>query len=432
MKNYGKQIEAEPGSPPAGMYVPIEFPSLVVLGERTRDGRLVTPEGFSPLDLPRTVYMQTRQAGGHDGAVVAARLDYVAVDGKNVSGGGWIIDNPDGRMAAHLVKTQVLRGNSIDMSVAQKDIDMRFIEEGGSYWMEVDMNNARLSATTLVGKPAFDNAGAVIPDGWDVEGVDAPEEAIVAAMSSYAPDHAFSFTATDTLPRLDPTKFADPKLTEPTPPYVDEDNVVYGHIAAWGTLHVDAAGLRLTPPKSHTNYAYFANTHVLTEDGMLPSARLVIDGNHADKAAMWRTAIDHYANTCAAWADVSVGEDEFGIWFAGIVRPGTSAEVIHAARASVLSGDWRHIGGGLELVAALSVNAGGFPIARSEPSHAAGFAHADGMQLSLLGAGMLERTEKFGTIQPFKVPASLEYLATKFATDDARVIAAELEALGQL
>ena len=57
------------------------------------------------------------------------------------------------------------------------------------------------------------------------------------------------------------------------------------------------------------------------------------------------------------------GEDEYGIWVAGAVRPDATEEQIRKLRASSISGDWRNIGGQLELVAALCVNQPGFPLA---------------------------------------------------------------------
>ena len=71
----------------------------------------------------------------------------------------------------------------------------------------------------------------------------------------------------------------------------------------------------------------------------------------------------HYDNTGTAVADVAVGEDEFGIWVAGAIRPGATPSQVEALSRSSLSGDWRRIGGNLELVAALSVNTPGFPLA---------------------------------------------------------------------
>jgi hypothetical protein len=69
-----------------------------------------------------------------------------------------------------------------------------------------------------------------------------------------------------------------------------------------------------------------------------------------------------------AAADVTAGEDDFGIWVAGALRPGLRPEDIRALMAADVSGDWRRIGGALELVAVLAVNVPGFPKIRVKES----------------------------------------------------------------
>jgi hypothetical protein len=80
---------------------------------------------------------------------------------------------------------------------------------------------------------------------------------------------------------------------------------------------------------------------------------------------------------------VNVGEDDHGIWVAGAVRPDTSEEQIRKMRGSVLSGDWRDVAGNLELVAALHVNVGGFPVER------VAIAASGGRQTALVAAGLV-------------------------------------------
>jgi hypothetical protein len=72
--------------------------------------------------------------------------------------------------------------------------------------------------------------------------------------------------------------------------------------------------------------------------------------------------VRHYDDTRSAVADVVVGENEFGIWAAGALRPDVSPEQIRAFRASEPSGDWRMRDGELELLAVCMVNTAGFPV----------------------------------------------------------------------
>jgi len=78
-----------------------------------------------------------------------------------------------------------------------------------------------------------------------------------------------------------------------------------------------------------------------------------------------REAVKHYDDTASALVDVVAGEDQFGIWVAGALRPEATPQQVRALRASAPSGDWRPIGNRLELVAVCAVNVPGFPTVRS-------------------------------------------------------------------
>jgi hypothetical protein len=90
----------------------------------------------------------------------------------------------------------------------------------------------------------------------------------------------------------------------------------------------------------------------------------------------------YYDNSDAVWALVSCGEDAFGPWVAGTVKPGITDERLVEVRSCGLSGDWRKLGGHLELVAALSVPTGGFPVTRIALA-----ASAEEEPLALVAAG---------------------------------------------
>lgn len=179
--------------------------------------------------------------------------------------------------------------------------------------------------------------------------------------------------------------FANPDLDRLTPITVTDEGQVFGHLAGWETCHTGFKDTCVAPPQSASDYAYFLTGEVVTDAGRIPVGNLTIGGGHAGPGLSARAALSHYDSTSAVVADVTCGEDEHGIWLAGWVRPGVPDEMVVALRASALSGDWRRIGGTLELIAALAVNSPGFPI----PRVAAGI--KDAAQMSLVAAGVVRQ-----------------------------------------
>jgi hypothetical protein len=97
----------------------------------------------------------------------------------------------------------------------------------------------------------------------------------------------------------------------------------------------------------------------------MPVGRITLDTTHAGRRHGPADTIAHYEHTGLGVAHVSAGEDAHGIWVSGAVAPGVSEDQIARLRVSPLSGDWRSVGGQLELVAALAVNSPGFPVPRA-------------------------------------------------------------------
>lgn len=178
--------------------------------------------------------------------------------------------------------------------------------------------------------------------------------------------------------------FADPKFPRYTPLEVDDDGRVYGHIAPWNATHIGMAG-RVKPPHSQANYAYFRTGALRTASGKTVNVgQITLTGGHASINATAAEAVKHYDDTASAVADLAAGEDAHGIWVAGGLRSNITPEQIRAFRASAVSGDWRPIGGGLELVAVCSVNTPGFMSPRAEAMVAGGVITA------LVAAGVTE------------------------------------------
>nr|DAS09063.1 MAG TPA: minor head component F [Caudoviricetes sp.] len=211
--------------------------------------------------------------------------------------------------------------------------------------------------------------------------------------------------------------FNDPHLDGPTGITVTEEGRIYGHLALWDTCHIASGpGQCTTAPHSQTDYAYFHTGAILTDDSQeLAVGHLTLGTGHAAPDKTVRGTMAHYDNTGLAVADVRAGEDSYGIWVAGAVRPHISPEDIRTLRSSPLSGDWRRVQGNLELVAALAVNVPGFPVPRTKG------ATKNKSMYSLVAAGVIppapsepeEEPDTPPTAQP--APSALDRKAMTYA-----------------
>ena len=185
-------------------------------------------------------------------------------------------------------------------------------------------------------------------------------QSLVASMGSDA-----KLAAPVTPPRA---WFVDPRLDGVTPLTVTPDGRVYGHLATWDVCHLDYGRKQcVTAPKSYSSYAAFHLGILTTAEGEdIPVGRLIVGTSHADGMQTMASAGVYYSDTGHAVADVRAGEDRYGIWVAGALRPDVTPTQLRVLKASPLSGDWREDprSGRLELTAALAVNSPGFPVPR--------------------------------------------------------------------
>jgi putative actinophage protein; putative signal peptide len=211
--------------------------------------------------------------------------------------------------------------------------------------------------------------------------------------------------------------FNDPHLDGPTGITVTEEGQIFGHLALWDTCHIASGpGQCTTAPHSQTDYAYFHTGAILTDDNQeLAVGHLTLGTGHAAPDKTVRGTMAHYDNTGLAVADVRAGEDEYGIWVAGAVRPHVSPEDIRTLRSSPLSGDWRRVQGNLELVAALAVNVPGFPVPRTKG------ATKNKSMYSLVAAGVIPpapsepENEPDTPTTPSTTPSALDRKAMAYA-----------------
>lgn len=168
----------------------------------------------------------------------------------------------------------------------------------------------------------------------------------------------------------------------------DDGRHIFGYAALWGACHIGHPDVCITAPEEKHHDHYLLGEVLTAEGKRVATGTVTLGTGHAPMHGInARQAVEHYDNTGTAVADIVVGNDEHGIWFAGAIRHGTPAGRVAELRAAKLSGDWRRIGGELRLVALLAVNVPGFGV----PRLATRVAH--GTQLALVAAGLHEVDE---------------------------------------
>lgn len=184
--------------------------------------------------------------------------------------------------------------------------------------------------------------------------------------------------------------FLDPNLGAPTRMTIDDDGRLYGHLAAWGTCHTGYVTC-VQPPRGGDYGTFMSASGVETDDGYrVDTGALVWGIPHADLSLSLLDAFHHYEIPAHGFADVRVGEDAHGIWFAGALRPHVTVEDLRTLRALSISGDWRRRAGRLDLIAGLAVNYPGFPIPRNgNQPVVASAAYDHGVIDSLVAAGVI-------------------------------------------
>lgn len=394
----------------AGVVEPESFHAyLCAEGIRTDDGREIMPGACRFPDLPVSLRLLIEDEGGHWGAVTCGRID--TMERQEAQGLAMIYatgefgSDPNGQLAELLVTEQTQRFVSIDprdMTAEWIEVEITvstgmFDDDGddGLYDCWLRISDCVIGAATIVAMPALPQAVICLAD---VELPEAPlaiesappgVPAIMASASGkgeipvsppagWFEDPAFH-VGDSRLVRQRDGKFACP-LT------VTEQGRVFGHVAYWGAKHTGFPGGNVQPPHSKSGYAYYLTGACPCDNLECAHAvgQVTMGCGHADtyKAASdgspmrssngrpvplpAHEVVAHYDGGYGAiqMADVTTGEDDFGIWAAGALKPGRTPEQIRDFVAMGLSGDWRMMAGALDLLAVLSVPVQGFPIAR--------------------------------------------------------------------
>lgn len=369
---------------------------LACEGNPTGDSRMLALGGGRWPQLPLPLRRQPISREGHDESVVVGSIDSIT---RGPSGElmfrGKLFDTYDGRQAYDEMYTRYASsGMKYGVSIDPDDVMVELAEDEET----MIFTSYRLRGATLVDIPAYNTAyvmlAAQVPAAMvaaaslSAEGYLAiseylfgqAHEAGLLEQSAVREDGVVLWNLEQgTLvaggtPCADAPRFwfSNPNLPAPTPLTITAEGRIFGHAATWNMCHIAYGDVCVTPPRSATNYAYF-NTGVIEAEGMqVPVGHITMGTGHADPRFGANPAAEHYDNTGSIVADITVGEDSFGIWMAGAVRDGVTPEQVREMRAVAVSGDWRTINGNLELVAMLSVPVPGFPVPRMKAMVAGG------------------------------------------------------------
>jgi hypothetical protein len=343
--------------------------------------------------------LAARDTGWNATTAMHNLADHFALDGEAPDWDGfaagflWRNDdaNPQTRGAYGYGLVDVVDGKLSIVPKAVTTAAKSLADGGGSKCSATEQTRMREVVTAIYARMAdeFEDAELTVP--WT---------ASISAAAQARTDLAVTLTAS-AAPVTDLTLFVDPELTGVTPITItDPDDAgvrrVFGHVAAFGVCHAGIHDVCTTAPRSGRQYADFHRYRTTAGGAELPvpTGRLTVAhgsltgkcrccpgiDDHACNSLGLGSTIAHYDQAHAV-AYVRAGEDQFGIWVSGIVAPeATDADVAKLGLQKV-SGDWREVGGNLELVEVLTLNREkpGFPLPRATM--------ANGRQASLVAAG---------------------------------------------
>jgi hypothetical protein len=366
---------------------------VLPLDRRTGDvgllGRMMGSQDEYRVTAHPWLSYQRSASSEHSGKVAVGRLEVIWVadaelDGKQVphlwAGGSFDVDDPDvpevvrkigagyaGTVSADLDDAQAEfrwvddEGQAVD-EPSEEDIDRLMAgEDIGARPVEY-VHTWRLAGATFVQDPAYhtgwirvtDTPPAELAGDAAVWSLDMNSIGPLVASAGPPVDTKLAVTATPgtmawceqlaatATSEPDPDLFTDPQLSGPTKGTVNSRGRVFGHVARWDSLHVvwdvppPPCPYGGTYPRFHRHPVTLANgTTILT--GPLSS------GGHADDHpdVSLAAAQAHYDDPNHVLADVVAGEDQFGIWVSGALRPGVSPLQVQFAHRYSFSGDWR-------------------------------------------------------------------------------------------
>lgn len=352
----------------ASFFIPTLVPALTPTG----DGRKFMKSAFDTRQLPLPLAWQFKSSAGHDQSVLVGRIDEVEVTEDGIHNVRGVFDTgPYGREAERLVRGGFLTGVSADIVdfegtevLEDEGVTTVVPKKGKISNRKINIESGKLAGATLVNIPAFQWSKIYLEEDFNPMINESNYELLDGEYSSDDQENAIVASAYPAEPPR--SWFSAPNTSTPEPLEITEEGQVFGYLALWESTHIGMAGQKVHPPRSATKYKYFRTGKVRCNDGSeVHTGSITLVGGHAPLNFSAAQAAKHYDDTNSAVVDVCVGEDQFGIWVAGAVRPDVSPSQIRSMRGSGISGDWRPIHGKLELVRACFVNTPGFMTTRA-------------------------------------------------------------------
>jgi SPP1 gp7 family putative phage head morphogenesis protein len=171
------------------------------------------------------------------------------------------------------------------------------------------------------------------------------------------------------IPDLPPAEWYDEpaELPEVGAIKITDEGRFYGLLAPRGVAHRSFGDRKVTVPMGNVDYSRWMNRETIVAGGKrIVAGPITMNCGHASVNAnvSSQASRDHYDNSCSVVATVRIGENRDGVWVAGALLPGVTAEQVTKMMACQLSGDWRphpDKPGKREMCGALMVPVPGFP-----------------------------------------------------------------------
>lgn len=445
---------------------PWRSPGIVVEGEQTGDGRYIVEGAVTWVDPPLPLALLERQQHGDlvDGGVTVGTIDGLTRDeGGRIAAFGMIDDEiPEAAEAIRRMEAGTApSGNRWPVSIDPDDYAVELIlntddEDDAEVVILAAAGTARHGWENLhparalaaaAGRPVRAAAGDGDPaEEGEVLFEDSVDQlvarftrlrirgatmcAIAAFSGSYIELEAVEASSSGEEPVAAAVRAAayataqpaawyrDPGFDAPTPLTIDDDGYVFGHVAAWDVCHTGYLDRCVTAPRNGSYRSFLTGTEH-TDEGRTACGVLTWGIPHADLSADLIDAQQHYADSRAGWAHVTAGEDDHGLWVAGSVLPGLTADDVRILRGLSLSGDWRWslTERELVLIAALAVNYPGFPIPRSLSAAGRAVAAGGPPQVWMEDTGQVMALVAAGTVAPLGAPCGCQEATLDHTTD---------------